>query len=87
MNLEMLLSSACRRKILKAQRKVRSTNVMELVRQVDSTYSQVNPNLKILETEGIVIDEYLGRMRIIKLNKKNPKTERLLEALRILEKT
>ncbi len=81
----MVLASACRRKILRVLRRVEGTYVMDLVREVNSTYSQVNPNLKILETEYLIVDEHLGRLRWIKLNRENPKTERLLQALRLLE--
>jgi hypothetical protein len=58
---------------------------MELVRRVNSTYNQVNSNLQILQEEGIIFDQHLGRMRIIRLNKENPKTTLLLQALKILE--
>ena len=85
MDLERVLASSCRRRILKVLWRIGRANVMELVRKVNSTYSQVNPNLKILREEGIIFDEHFGRMRIIRLNKENPKTALLLEALRILE--
>lgn len=58
---------------------------MELVRKVNSTYNQVNSNLQILQKEGIVFDEHFGRMRVIRLNRENPKTGLLLQALKILE--
>jgi predicted transcriptional regulator len=60
-------------------------NGMELVRKVNSTYNQVNSNLQILREEGIIFDERFGRMRVIRLNKENPKTMVLLQALKILE--
>jgi methylphosphotriester-DNA--protein-cysteine methyltransferase len=58
---------------------------MALVRKVNSTYNQVNSNLQILQKEEIIFDEHFGRMRVIRLNKKNPRTARLLQALKILE--
>jgi len=58
---------------------------MELVRKVNSTYNQVNSNLQILQKEGIVFDEHFGRMRVIRLNRENPRTARLFQALKILE--
>jgi hypothetical protein len=58
---------------------------MELVRKVNSTYNQVNSNLQILQKESIIFDEHFGRMRVIRLNKENPRTARLLQALKILE--
>jgi DNA-binding transcriptional ArsR family regulator len=85
MDLEKLLASSCRRKILKVLLKIEKTNVMDLVRKMNSTYSQVNPNLQILEEARIVMDQRYGRMRVIRLNKENPKTILLLQALKILE--
>jgi hypothetical protein len=57
---------------------------MGLVRNINSTYVEVNRNLKILQYEGIVVEQRLGRVRMLKLNYENPKTELLLKALRIL---
>jgi predicted transcriptional regulator len=66
--------------------KVKQTHIMDLVRKVNSTYSQVNRNVQILEKEGIVSSNYYGRMRIIRLNSDNPKTVAILKALTILKK-
>jgi predicted transcriptional regulator len=84
MDLETILSSACRRRIIKILASEGSTNIMELIRKANSKYPQLNSEVRILQTEDIVIDEHVGRMRIIKLNKENPKTLTLLEALKIL---
>jgi len=85
MDLETLLASSCRRKILRVLLSSGRTNVMELVRKVNSTYNQVNSNLQILQKEGIIFDEHFGRMRVIRLNRENPRTLLLLQALKILE--
>lgn len=58
---------------------------MHLVRNVNSTYNEINRNFEILEKEGIVNDQFIGRMRIIRINMENPKTKKLLEALKILD--
>ena len=84
MDLETLMASSCRRRILRVLSRKR-TNVMELVRKVNSTYNQVNSNLQILQKEGIIFDEHFGRMRVIRLNRENPRTASLLQALKILE--
>jgi DNA-binding transcriptional ArsR family regulator len=84
LDLEKLLASSCRRKILKVLWEIDRANVMALVRKVNSTYSQVNSNLRILAEEGIIKDERYGRLRIIRLNKENPKTKLLLQAIKIL---
>jgi len=85
MDLEMLLASSCRRRILRVLSSSGRTNVMELTRKVNSTYNQVNSNLHILQKEGIIFDEHFGRMRVIRLNRENQRTTLLLQALRILE--
>jgi predicted transcriptional regulator len=79
------MSSSCRRRILRVLSSSKRTNVMALVRKVNSTYNQVNSNLQILQKEGIIFDEHFGRMRVIKLNKENPRTEGLLQVLRTLK--
>lgn len=84
MDLETVLSSSCRRRIIKILASDGSTNIMELIRKANSKYPQLNSEVKILQTEDIVIDDHMGRMRIIKLNKESPKTKSLLEALKIL---
>ena len=58
---------------------------MKLVQKVNSTYNQVNSNLQILRNEGIIFDEHFGRMRVIRLNRENPRTLLLLQALKMLE--
>jgi len=85
MDLEILLSSSCRRKILKVLAYNGQTNIMQLILKVNNTYNHVNSNLQILQKEEIIIDERFGRMRVIRLNKENPRTALLLQALRMLE--
>ena len=78
------MASSCRQKILATLSRVGQTHMMDLVRKVNSTYTQVNRNLQILEQEDIVESQYYGRMRMIRLNRENPKTEAILKALRML---
>ena len=80
------MASSCRQKILETLSKVGHTYIMDLVRKVNSTYTEVNRNLGILEKEGIVTSEHYGRIRIIRLNRENPKTEAILKALKILKR-
>ena len=78
------MASTCRQKIIATLASVKQTHMMDLVRKVNSTYTQVNRNLQILEQEDIVKSQYYGRMRMIRLNRENPKTEAILKALRML---
>lgn len=80
-----MLASSCRRKILKALAEKKEITMMKLVRIVNSTYNEVDRNLRILESEGIVTQRYVGRKRVVRLNFKNEKTLVSLKILQILE--
>jgi predicted transcriptional regulator len=84
LDLESVLSSACRRKILKCLAENGSTNIMQLILKVNGKYPQVNAELQVLQKENIIFDEHMGRMRMVRLNKENAKTILLLKALKIL---
>jgi len=84
MELKKLVASSCRQKILE-ELSIKGVNVMRLVRRINSTYNEVNRNLIILEREGIITNTRCGRMRLVKLNRENPKTVLLLQVLKQLD--
>lgn len=84
MDLADLVASTCRRKIIEYLADNGSTNIMQLILGIRGKYPQTNTELLILQKEGIIIDQHIGRMRIIKLNKENPRTTHILQALKIL---
>lgn len=86
MKLEQLIASSCRQKILLALSSTKGTHVTNLVRIINSTYNQVNRNLLILEDEGIIKTKRYGHLKIVELEKENPRTEALLKALHILNR-
>jgi DNA-binding transcriptional ArsR family regulator len=83
--LQQVIASSCRQKILVSLSRNKETYITKLVRDINSTYNQVDRNLRILEMEGIVKIERYGHMRAIKLNRESSKTIDLLKALKILE--
>jgi hypothetical protein len=90
LDLKKLFASSLRQKILKQLSLSREVRVIKLVRGINSTYNEVNRNLRILEVEGIIVNDYQqkvrhGKVRVIRLNRENPRTKILLEALKILE--
>jgi predicted transcriptional regulator len=58
---------------------------MSLVRSTNSTWTEVDRNIKFLENAGIVESRFLQNQRLIKLKQKSSKVEAVLKALRILE--
>jgi DNA-binding transcriptional ArsR family regulator len=87
MDLEDVLSSACRRKIIKYLSEKGSTNIMQLILGIRGKYPQTNAELKILQEANIITEQRIGRMRIIKLNKETPNTEIVIQALKLLNST
>jgi predicted transcriptional regulator len=90
LDLKKLLASSHRQKILKALSECREMRVMQLVHRVGGPYNEVNRNLKILETEGIIINDYRkqvkrAKVRVIILNRENPRAQILLKVLKELE--
>ncbi|MDI9577936.1 MAG: hypothetical protein QM398_07375 [Thermoproteota archaeon] len=90
MDLRDLFASKGRQKIIEVLSLHRELNVMQLVSRVGGRYPEVNRNLAILEGEGIIISEYRkqvkrAKVRIIKLIKENPRTQKLIRALRDLK--
>ena len=88
--LRKILASSVRQNILTVLAKNRELQVMRLVTTVGSTYNELNRNLQILGKEDLIIDEYRikvrhGKIRVIRLNKENPKTQTLLKVLKTLE--
>jgi DNA-binding transcriptional ArsR family regulator len=86
MRLSRIIASSSRQKILMALAKVDKTYVTKLVRMINSTYLEVNRNLIILQEEGIVSMKRLGHLRVIELQRSNPRTLALLKALELLER-
>jgi arsenate reductase-like glutaredoxin family protein len=90
LELRKILASSIRQNILKTLAENRELQIMRLVSTVGSTYNELNRNLQILGKEELIIDEYRikvrhGKVRVIRLNKENPKTQTLLKVLKTLE--
>ncbi|PVX24230.1 MAG: hypothetical protein CW716_10510 [Candidatus Bathyarchaeum sp.] len=85
--MEKIFASTCRTKMLKLLVKKRETNIMDIVRKTNSTWSEVDRNIKFLEELGIVESRLLRNHRLIKLKERSGKVEAVLKALKILEMT
>ena len=82
-----ILASTCRIKIIKILARTTEANIMDLVRKTNSTWSEVDRNIRILESYEVVECRYNKNRRIIRLNRKNGTVDAILKALRILEMT
>jgi len=85
--MEKIFASTCRTKIIKILSGTKETHIMDLVRKTNSTWSEVDRNIKILEKLEVVESRYCQNRRLVKLRRNNGKVEAVLKALRILEMT
>ena len=90
LDLRKVIASSLRQKILKELSETQEIRVMQLVSRVNSTYNELNRNLEILEKDGIITNDCRvkvkhGKVRVIRLNRDNPKTEILLKAMKMLD--
>lgn len=60
--------------------------LMKLVHKTGCRYNEVMRNLRILEKEGIIIYNRLGRKCIVSLNRESPKTTILIKVIEILDR-
>jgi predicted transcriptional regulator len=81
MNVENVLSSRLRIKILKILLKMGELNVSEIARRLGVNYSTTSQHLKILENEEIVKHKTFGRIRLYRLNEQSPKVRALQNLL------
>lgn len=84
--MEKLFASTCRVRILKALSRKGETNIMDLVHQTNSTWLEIDRNIRLLKKMEIVDTRFCQNRRLIKLNKKEDRVEVVLKALRMLEK-
>lgn len=84
MKLEQIIASSCRQRMILALFGAKEMHLNKLIRTLNSTYNEVNRNVQILENEGVIKLTRLGRLKIIELERTNPKTEKLIKSLRIL---
>lgn len=54
-------------------------------KKIDSTVAHVNKVVDILDEDGFITSEHIGRRRILKLTEKGEQAQRLLKELQKLE--
>ncbi|MCX8153866.1 MAG: winged helix-turn-helix domain-containing protein [Candidatus Bathyarchaeota archaeon] len=75
MELEEVLSSKPRIKIIKLIAQVGALNVSGIARRLNLNYASTSAHLKLLEAEGILTQKSYGRIRIYKLDENSPKAK------------
>jgi len=75
MNVEDVLSSKLRMKILKVLHNVGELNVSEIARRLNINYMSASKHMKILEDENILQHKRFGRIHLYRLNEQSPKAK------------
>jgi DNA-binding transcriptional ArsR family regulator len=85
MDVEDVLSSRLRIKILKILIHVGELNVSEIARRLGVNYNTTREHLKVLEGEGLLQHKVFGRIRLYRLNENSPKTNAIRKLVEVWE--
>lgn len=77
--LDEVLSSRARIKVLRAILKRSETNISQVIRETRLNYKTVRKHVNYLVSEGLVEEVKVGRLRLLRPNWLNPKVRRLEE--------
>ncbi|HLN89247.1 MAG TPA: winged helix-turn-helix domain-containing protein [Candidatus Binatia bacterium] len=86
MELEEVLSSKSRIKILKLIYQLGSLNVSDVARRLKLNYSSTLEHLKVLESEGILLEHKYGRVRMYRFSECSAKGKAVIALIEAWEK-
>ena len=86
MELEEVLSSKSRMKILKIIYQLGQLNVSDVARRLKLNFASTSKHLKLLESEGILQERTYGRVRMYRFNEGSAKAKALQNLLDVWEK-
>ncbi len=87
MEFEEVFSSKPRMKILKLLARLGTLNVSEIAKRIGLNYSATNEHLRILETEGILMERSYGRIRMYRFNELSAKAKAVQTLIDVWEQT
>jgi predicted transcriptional regulator len=86
MELEEVLSSKSRMKILKLIYQLGQLNVSDVARRLKLNFVSTSKHLKLLESEGILQERTYGRVRMYRFNEGSAKAKAVQNLLDVWEK-
>jgi DNA-binding transcriptional ArsR family regulator len=81
--LEEVFSSKPRMKILRLLGRLGTLNVSDIAKRIGLNYSATNEHLKLLESEGVLVQRTYGRIRMYRFSESSAKAkavQKLIEA-------
>jgi DNA-binding transcriptional ArsR family regulator len=85
MDIEQVLGSKLRVKILKILAQVGELNVSEIARRLGVNYNAAKKHLKILEDGDILRRKEFGRIRLYRLDEHSPRARALQKLMEVWE--
>jgi DNA-binding transcriptional ArsR family regulator len=87
MELEEVISSKSRMKILKLIYNLGQLNVSDIARRLKLNYTSTSEHLKVLESEGILKEYSYGRVRMYRFNEVSAKARAVAGLIEAWEKS
>jgi DNA-binding transcriptional ArsR family regulator len=75
MEIEEVFSSRSRMKILKLLARLGALNVSDIAKRIGLNYSATDKHLRLLESEGILVQRIYGRIRMYRYNDASTKAK------------
>ena len=75
MELEEVFSSKPRMKILRLLGRLGTLNVSDIAKRIGLNYSATNEHLKLLESEGVLVQRTYGRIRMYRFSESSAKAK------------
>jgi DNA-binding transcriptional ArsR family regulator len=85
MDIEQVLGSKLRIKILKILAQVGELNVSEIARRLGVNYNAANKHLKILQDGNILRHKEFGRIRLYRFDEHSPRARALQKLMEVWE--
>ena len=87
MELEEVFSSKPRMKILRLLGRLGSLNVSDIAKRIGLNYSATNEHLKLLESEGVLVQRTYGRIRMYRFSESSAKAKAVQKLIETWEQS
>ena len=87
MELEEVFSSKPRMKILRLLGRLGALNVSDIAKRIGLNYSATNEHLKLLESEGVLVQRTYGRIRMYRFSESSAKAKAVQKLIETWEQS
>lgn len=87
MELEEVFSSKPRMKILRLLGRLGTLNVSDIAKRIGLNYSATNEHLKLLESEGVLVQRTYGRIRMYRFSESSAKAKAVQKLIETWEQS